>query len=256
MNIEDKNLKDVKYTNLDIKSDELEVKVSKDSTIVEGYLASFNNVDSDKDMFVKGAFSKSLFEHGVESESNRKIAHLAYHDVTRPIGKFLELREDDRGLYFKSELGSHTDGKDFLAMYKAGIIREHSVGFNYLRDKMFQKVDDNGNQYTLLTEVKLWEGSAVIFGANSETPNLTEIKSQEDLNNHLDKLNERMESFIKAIKDGNITERYNDLFEIELQQLKSSYNTLIRKESFEDTPIETKSSEEEVVNTNQRRRFL
>lgn len=254
--MKEKNLNEVKFSNISVKQDELEIKVSKGSNIVEGYLASFDNIDSDEDMFIKGAFSKSLQEHGVESNSNRKIAHLAYHDVTRPIGKFIELREDDNGLYFKSELGSHQDGKDFLAMYKSGIIREHSVGFNYLRDKMFQKVDDvSGKQYTLLTEVKLWEGSAVVFGANSETPNLTDIKSQKDLDNYLEGINERMESFIKAVQDGELSSKYNDLFTIELQQLKSSYNSLIRKESFEEnTLIEDKSKEEEVI-TN-RRRFL
>ena len=104
-------------------------------------------------------------------------------------------------------------------------------------------------RYDQLTEVKLWEGSAVVFGANENTLNLSEIKSQKQLNDVLDGVNQRMEKFVKAIQDQNLSTKYNDLFAIELQQLKDSYISLIQRESFEDTQIETKSDEkdEEII---------
>lgn len=228
-------------------------EVDTDSRIVKGYFASFDNVDSDGDMIIKGAFSKSLQEHSPESNSNRKISHLAFHNVTRPVGVLKVLREDEKGLYFESELGTHTEGEDALRMYKEGIIREHSIGFNYIQDKTeFIEVDPvkTDNQliksiggYWQLKEVKLWEGSFVTFGANSETPNLTGVKSQEDLNSKLEELKERMETFVKALKDGNYSQKYNSLFEVELLQISKQYESLINFEPFKkNTPIDESDS--------------
>lgn len=233
-----------KSTNLAIKD------VDTDSRMVSGYFASFDNIDSDGDMIMKGAFTKSIQEHGVHSDSNRKISHLAFHDVTRPVGILKVLKEDEKGLYFESELGTHTEGEDALRMYKDGIIREHSIGFNYIGDKVkFIDVESDKTDNALVQqlggywqvhEVKLWEGSFVTFGANSETPNLTGIKSQEDVNNQLAKLKARMEVFVKALKDGNYSEKYNSLFEVELMQISKQYESLVTFEPFQK---ETQSDE-------------
>jgi len=209
----------------------LEVKADSESGIVEGYFSGFGNIDSDQDRILSGAFSKSIKEHGPDSSSNRKIAHLAYHDTTRPLGVIQELKEDQTGLYFLSKMGSHTEGQDFLKMYQEGIIREHSIGFNYIADKIKQTTerDEEGREYSVwdISEVKLWEGSAVVFGANSETPNLSIVKSQEDINKHLEEINERMEVFIKALTDDKLSQKYNNLFTLELMQLKHQYNSLL-----------------------------
>ena len=141
-------------------------------------------------------------------------------------------------------MGSHTEGQDFLKMYQEGIIREHSIGFNYIPDKI--KAVESGDQTIWdIAEVKLWEGSAVVFGANSETPNLSIIKSQEDLNKHLEEINERMEVFIKALQDDNLSKKYNNLFVLELMQLKNQYNSLLQfEEPLKNTPEEEKPTEE------------
>ena len=223
----------------------LEVKADSESGYVEGYFSGFNNVDSDNDRILQGAFSKSIQEHGPQSQSNRKIAHLAYHDTRRPIGVIQELKEDSTGLYFRSKMGSHTEGQDFLKMYQEGIIREHSIGFNYIADKI-KEVKENDQTIWDIQEVKLWEGSAVVFGANSETPNLSIIKSQEDLNNHLEEINERMEVFIKALQDNNLSQKYNNLFVLELMQLKNQYNSLLTfEEPLRDTLEEKEPKQEE-----------
>ena len=228
----------------------LEVKADIENGIVEGYFSGFGNIDSDQDRILKGAFSKSIKEHGPDSSINRKIAHLAYHDTTRPLGVLQELKEDETGLYFRSKMGSHTEGQDFLKMYQEGIIREHSIGFNYIADKIKQTTerDEEGREYSVwdISEVKLWEGSAVVFGANSETPNLSIVKSQEDINKHLEEINERMEVFIKSLTDGKLSEKYNNLFTLELMQLKQQYNSLLQFEKpSKDTLQDQEPSEEE-----------
>ena len=50
--------------------------VDEGSRKVVGYLSAFDKLDSDNDIIRSGAFAKSLKERGVESSSNRKIAHL------------------------------------------------------------------------------------------------------------------------------------------------------------------------------------
>ena len=234
----------------------LEVKADSENGIVEGYFSGFGNIDSDQDRILSGAFSKSIKEHGPSSQSNRKIAHLAYHDTTRPIGVIQELKEDQTGLYFRSKMGSHTEGQDFLKMYEEGIIREHSIGFNYIADKIKQTTEGE-TQIWDISEVKLWEGSAVVFGANSETPNLSIVKSQDDINNHLEEINERMEVFIKALTDDKLSQKYNNLFTLELMQLKQQYNSLLQfdkplKNTLQDqepTAEEKRKAEEKELKT-------
>ena len=156
--------------------------VDTSSRRVKGYLASFGNVDSHRDIIQKGAFTKSLNERGVYSSSNRKIAHLYQHDMSRLIGVFEELREDEKGLYFVSRMLNTTEGNDRLIEYQEGALREHSIGFKYVTDKMdYDEKDDIWN----LKELNLFEGSAVTFGSNSETPYLGSFKNTDTLEEKL-----------------------------------------------------------------------
>ena len=85
------------------------------------YLSKFDAIDSDMDVIKKGAFKKSLKERGIKSTSNRKIAFLRHHDWEKQIGKFVELAEDDFGLYAVGQLGRSTDGDDAFMDYQDGI---------------------------------------------------------------------------------------------------------------------------------------
>lgn len=156
-----------------IKSQSLGIKdISLEKREVAMYLSHFGNIDSDGDLLVKGCFKKSLQERGVDSSSNRKIAFLRYHDWNMPIGTFVKLEEDDFGLFAVAKCGNSTMGNDALLDYQDGIIREHSIGFKYIADKIKFIEDssmDNGGFWNI-SEVALWEGSAVTFGANDLTP--------------------------------------------------------------------------------------
>ena len=135
------------------------------------YLAKFDNIDSDYDVIKRGAFTKSLKEHGVNSESNRKIQFLRHHDWTKQIGKFIKLEEDENGLFAVGKLGTSSLGEDAWRDYEEGIIREHSIGFQYIPDKIKWVEDETiaSKGYNVITEVKLYEGSAVTFGSNDLT---------------------------------------------------------------------------------------
>jgi HK97 family phage prohead protease len=195
----------------------LEIKdLDSENRKVVVYLAKFGNIDSDNDMFVKGAFSKSLQERGPQSTSNRKIAFLRHHNWEMPIGKFLDLSEDDNGLYAVGQLGRSTLGEDAFKDYEDGIIREHSIGFQYIGDKtrwMEDSTMEKGGYYQL-GEVKLFEGSAVTFGANEMT-NVVEVVKSEGKAAAIDKITNELDICIKALSKGKGTDER--LYELEMK---------------------------------------
>ena len=158
---------------------------------VTGYLSAFNNVDSDNDVIVKGAYTKSILENGPQGTG--RIKYLMDHRTDKAVGVFDVLREDDFGLYYEATLGSHRLGEDYAKMVESGIIKEHSVGFS---TRAWEKRDDG---VTILKEIYLYEGSGLQFlGANANTPILS-IKSDKDLASIIDTLE-------SALKSGNFTD--------------------------------------------------
>lgn len=197
---------------IDVDIKDLDVKQG----IVTGYFASFGNVDSDGDMILPGAFKKTLQENGPKSAKPR-ILHLYQHDTWRPVGKPHVLSEDSKGLYFETKLVDNDDGKNLLKLYQAEVITEHSIGFRSVKSNQLK-------DYNEIIEVKLWEGSSVTWGANSETP-VTGLKSLTK-QNAVDKL----DKFMKAFKSGNFTDDTFIQLEIAINQIKSYIHSLLTKE--------------------------
>jgi HK97 family phage prohead protease len=200
----------------------LEIKdVDSASRKVALYLSVFDVIDSDFDIIRKGAFKKSLQERGVGSTSNRKIQYLRFHDWTKQIGKFVELAEDEKGLYAVGELGRSTLGEDALKDYEDGIIREHSIGFKYVKDKVKFIEDEStpiGGFYDV-SEVMLFEGSAVTFGANEYT-NVVGMKS-ENKKAEIDVISLELENVIKALANGKGSDERLYSLEMQAKQLSA-----------------------------------
>lgn len=187
------------------------VDVDESKRVVTGYFSQFGSVDSDNDMIMPGAFTKTIQENGADSMRPR-IVHLYQHDVQKPLGKPRVLREDDKGLYFETEIIETTYGSDVLKLYAAGVINEHSIGFNTVKAE-----PENG--YNKIYEVRLYEGSTVTFGANPNTPFLgfkgwareTAVDS--------------LRKFQKAVRNGTFTDETFELLEIQLKQLEQYVET-------------------------------
>jgi HK97 family phage prohead protease len=221
-----KDFKSYESKSLSIKMED----VDESTRTVVGYLSAFDKLDSDNDIIREGAFSKSIKDRGIDSSSNRQIAHLRNHDWEHQIGKFTELYEDSFGLKFVSKLGRSTKGNDAFLDYQDGILNEHSIGFNYVKDKI-SEVEDSTNpqgKFYEITEVKLWEGSGVTFGANEHTPVLDVAKSVLE-SDYLLKLNNEMETLIGAIKNGKGTDDRLHNIEMRLKLIQTKYNSLIEQ---------------------------
>jgi HK97 family phage prohead protease len=223
------------------------------------YLSKFGVIDSDSDMIQKGAFAKSILERGPLADSNRKIAFLRSHDWEKPIGKFLSLQEDDFGLFAVAELGHSSYANDAWNDYMDGIIREHSIGFQYVSDKMRFMEDitaPNGVGFWNITEVKLYEGSAVLFGANEYTPTVDVMKS-EDRKNYFETMSNEIDVLIKALANGKGTDERLYNIEMKLKFLNGQLLSLAsveplnikHSEASKPNPIETPFDWNRVINT-------
>jgi HK97 family phage prohead protease len=199
--------------------------VDVDSRTICGYASTFNNVDSDGDLIIKGAFAKTLQENGVNS-ANPRIFHLYQHDITQVLGRPTVLIEDEKGLYFETTIARTKLGDDVLQLYKEGIINEHSIGFQTIKSA-------NRGTYNEISEVKLYEFSTVTFGANANTPFLgfkSQFSDSESISEQFDKVS-------KMLK-GEITPETTQLLTIYLNQLKTAFlETSIKAVDTED-PIE------------------
>src|SRR3954471_8021137 len=93
------------------------VTLSSDGAI-EGYASLFGEVDQARDMVMPGAFTQTLKQRGL-----RKIPMLFQHDPSEPVGIWLELAEDFRGLRARGRLIPDVRrASELLALLKAGAI--------------------------------------------------------------------------------------------------------------------------------------
>jgi len=133
--------------------------------IVEGYASVWGVLDSHGDVVVKGAFQKSLSE-------NKPVVMLWAHSQSQPVGKWLEIREDERGLYVRGKLNLNTQaGRDAFEHLKAEDITAFSIGY---------LVNENGSQVkngvNYLLDVELAEISLVSLPSNPQA-RVTSVKN-------------------------------------------------------------------------------
>lgn len=131
-----------------------------------GYAAVFDSVDSGGDIIENGAFTKTI------SEDFDRIKILSQHrDDELPIGKPLELREDEKGLFIRAKISNTQKGRDIQTLLKDGVLNELSIGYDAV-DFYF----DGETHIRHLKELRLWEVSIVTWAMN-EFAQIEEVKS-------------------------------------------------------------------------------
>jgi HK97 family phage prohead protease len=235
--------------NFQVKSN-FELKdIDEKAGIVTGYCAIMGNIDSDLDMIMPGAFTKTLQERGPGSVKPR-IKHLWQHDSFSPIGIPIVLNQQEKGmqseaLYFETQFGKDQFSQDKLQQHIDGIITELSIGFQTIK-----AMDEMGTDGKLicrkLLEIKLWEYSSVTWGANS----LTEVISAKgETVETLAELTKRLESLNKALKNGKYTDESAEQFESEINKIQAIIKTLNIKEPVITTPdiVEPSKLDESII---------
>lgn len=208
---------------------------------ITGYLSEFGTKDHDGDIIEKGAFTKSI------NERKDSIYFLNFHDWNQPHGFFEELSEDSKGLRFVSKplVKGVTYSENTIKLYAAGVLKEHSIGFNTKKSYF-----DKSRDARILKELFLWEGSNVTLGANSNTPFTgfkNRIKTMEDVD-------KEYKIFLKAYREGTFTDETFPLLEMAIKDLMQLSHK-IGKESLEksiDEPLkgtQKKDNEPIILNT-------
>lgn len=198
----------IKELGCEVKTSQIEFKdIDSQKQIVIGYFSAFGNKDSDGDIILPGAFAKSIKERGPKS-SRPRIKHLLDHDKKKAVAIIQDLEEDNIGLKYQSKAGTHENGQDWFKMCECGIVSEHSIGFETIKEET--KSDAN-----YMSELLLWEGSSLqSWGSNSETPivGVKEMKIKE--------LQERFDTLEKAFRNGTFTDTTFIKLEKELKTIQ------------------------------------
>ncbi len=199
--------------------------------IIKGYGSYFGNKDSDNDVIMKGAYKKTIEENG------DRVKYLYQHDMNQPIGKMTELYEDEKGLVFVAEIAKTQLGNDVVELMKSGVITENSVGIMPLQK-------NNKDGYREITEVKLYEISAVTLAANDQAK-ILDVKGNIDV----DKLSKRYDNLTKLIRKGEISDQMGFAIEAEILKLKSLFIEFTKPVDEITLPnVEVKNNDSEVFN--------
>ena len=150
------------------KTIEFEVKeVDEEEGTFTGYASTFSDVpDSYGDIVDPGAFKKTL------KAQKGRIVSLFNHSFMEPIGKPIEMSEDDKGLLIKTKLSLDVRrARETLALIKDGVITQMSIGYQTIKEKTIDGIRH-------LQELKLYDVSPVVFAANTEAV-ITGVKEME-----------------------------------------------------------------------------
>jgi phage head maturation protease len=231
------------------------------SRVVTGFFNTYNYVDSDSDILMMGCAKNSIKQRGADSNAVAKIKHCLFHDMTQLVGKIQVLDEREvngvSGIYFETKMADTEIGNDTLKNYIAGVYDNHSIGFQYMWDKV-KVVEVNTAQWDemaaqlvnpkdlagktqvyLVKEIKLWEGSTVAFGANLMTPFLG-VKSGMKKDAMILELDTKMKKVESVLRNGTQTDDMMEALNIQLMQMKQFMNDIIVNAEFKDMKQELK----------------
>ncbi len=150
-----------------------EVKELEDTPgVFEGYGSTFGNIDLGNDRIIEGAFTDTLKAF---KGADQLPAMFWMHDWTDPVGDWMAMDEDAKGLAVKGALWVEGNKQGQTPIERAAQVRNQlrgtgpkglSIGFA-AREFDFEADDDN-RLIRNLKKVDLFEVSPVPFGMNPE----------------------------------------------------------------------------------------
>lgn len=175
--------------------------------------------DLDGDVIDNAAFNRTIKQRGPSGVN--LIWHLTDHraSLKDAVGKPKEITSASSKLIFVTDIAKTTWGDDVLEFYKSGTINQHSIGFRTLQSEPVNA--GRNNEYRLIKEILLYEGSAVLWGANPETPTLSVGKSitkEQNEKKYFDSLAE-LNNLAKLLEKGKFSDGAFEMIELRVAQL-------------------------------------
>lgn len=182
--------------------------------------------DLDNEVIDDKAYTKTIAERG--PKGSNLIWHLTDHMpmLKSAVGKPTEISMEGSYLTFLTNIPDTTWGNDVMAMYDNGSINQHSVGFRSIKSEPVNA--GKPDEYRLIKEIMLYEGSAVLWGANPNTPTLTVGKSltKEQTVDEYKKTIDELNRLSKMFKTAYLTDETYGLIELKISQLSDRLQTL------------------------------
>lgn len=196
---------------------------------VKNVLNRVNYKDFDGDVISKSAFDVTLKQRGPSGLN--LIWHLTDHNpsLKSAVGKFSEIYMEGDNLVGVTNIPNTQWGSDVLEFYKSGHINQHSIGFKTIQQD--KQKDSIYGEYNLIKEAMLYEGSAVLWGANDQTPNISVGKSltKEEKAIEYNKAMDDLNTLYKMFKTGHLSDQSYELIEIKIKQLTTKLQQLFEE---------------------------
>jgi len=129
---------------------------------VEGYASVFNSMSEDlggfREIILPGAFKNALGDD-VRALYNHDSNYL----LARTTSGTLELKEDEKGLYYRFEMPNTSYGNDLLELYRRGDLTQSSFGFTV--DKDSWRMEEGQHIRYIESVSSLFDVSAVVYPA-------------------------------------------------------------------------------------------
>ena len=199
--------------NKEIRAMETIKAVDDEKMIVEGYALRFNTLSNDLGGFVEEISPEALKEADLSD-----VRCLIDHDSSKVLGRTtsetLELKVDDEGLYFRTQLPNTTYAKDLYENIRLGNINQCSFGF--ILDENgdeFEKREDGLFKRTLRKIKSLFDVSIVTYPAYNDTQVAPALRS-------IEQIKEQEVADIKAKEQQEEIRKQTELLKMQLDLLK------------------------------------
>jgi HK97 family phage prohead protease/HK97 family phage major capsid protein len=126
-----------------------------DSVMIEGY-ASTTDIDRQGDVV-----PASVWEAGMKNYLNNPVI-LAYHKHNEPVGRMVEHKIDEKGLWIKARISAAAE--DVFNLVKDGVLTAFSIGFRIVDAEY-----NSAAELFIVKELELHEISVVSVPANQNT---------------------------------------------------------------------------------------
>lgn len=243
LNLEEKKYKNP-YKTVSLGNSTKDVDMTK--RVVTGMFNSYFYIDSDLDMLLPGAASKSIKERGPGTNKGNKIKHLKQHDWNQVTARIDVLQEKKvsfngnviEGIYHESYYPDTPESNSMLVGVQEKLYDARSIGYRYINltladpnseQELYQnnwnkylpmalnpEVAEEAGYFYIVKEIMLKEGSDVAMGANELTPFLG-LKSY-NKTDFFDKLIEKMGIIEGIFSKGSLTD--TEFYTLENQYLQ------------------------------------
>ena len=173
---------------------------------VEAVFSVFNEVDSDGDVVLPQSIRSGY--------GNKGVAMVWGHDWKNIIGKGKIVQDDDKAV-FKGSFNLNTNaGREAYETVKAmADLQQWSFGFEVLDSEvgMFQKDGGEEKEVRYLKDLKVWEVSPVMVGANQNTSTVS-LKNLEEENETANEIENGTDNSNNEVKEvpKNVGLRFTD----------------------------------------------